>query len=157
MRRVIVLLTALAFVSGCSTLGWPHQEPIYGADILQGADDTPQPRPVTVAMPELPPPATAPAPLAPTPKAAPAPVVAAAPAPQPAPPAARTQPRSRPRATSPNKGARKLHVVKKGETLQKISKHYYGTTRRWTKIYEANKDQLRSPDKICANMKIYIP
>ncbi|MHC4391266.1 MAG: LysM peptidoglycan-binding domain-containing protein [Planctomycetota bacterium] len=51
----------------------------------------------------------------------------------------------------------RTHTVAKGETLQKISMRYYGTTRRWPKIFEANKSALASPDKIKVGMKIQIP
>ena len=32
------------------------------------------------------------------------------------------------------------YKVAKGDTLQKISKKFYGTTKKWNKIYRANKD-----------------
>lgn len=44
------------------------------------------------------------------------------------------------------------HVVSKGDTLTGISLKYYGTSKRWMEIYEANKERI--PDK--NNMKIGI-
>ncbi len=49
------------------------------------------------------------------------------------------------------------YTVEKNDTLQKISQKLYGTTRNWPKIYEANKDVLRSPDKLYAGQTLKIP
>lgn len=49
------------------------------------------------------------------------------------------------------------YTVQKGDTLQKISKKFYGTSKKWTKIYEANKVALRGPDKIYPGQAINIP
>lgn len=49
------------------------------------------------------------------------------------------------------------YTVQKGDTLQKVSKKLYGTTHKWTKIYEANKDTLKGPDKIYPGQVINIP
>jgi len=51
----------------------------------------------------------------------------------------------------------KIYVVEKGDTLQAISDKFYGTTRKWKKIYEANKDVLEGPDKIKPGQKLVIP
>lgn len=51
----------------------------------------------------------------------------------------------------------KLYTVKKNDTLQKISKKFYNTTKRWMKIYEANKDILKSPDKLYTGQVLKIP
>lgn len=49
------------------------------------------------------------------------------------------------------------YTVLKGDTLQKISQKFYGTSKKWNKIYEVNKDKLRGPDKIYPGQVIYIP
>ena len=49
------------------------------------------------------------------------------------------------------------YIVKKGDTLQKISNKMYGTTKKWKKIYEANKKILKSPDMIKPGQKLVIP
>jgi nucleoid-associated protein YgaU len=49
------------------------------------------------------------------------------------------------------------YTVQKGDTLQKISKKFYGTTKKWTKIYDANKDILKGPNKIYPKQVISIP
>ncbi len=50
-----------------------------------------------------------------------------------------------------------LYTVEKGDTLQKISGKFYGTTRKWQKIYEANKDVLKGPDRVYLGQEIKIP
>lgn len=57
---------------------------------------------------------------------------------------------------TPNQNFEKYTVVK-NDTLQKISKKFYGTTKRWTKIYAANKDTLHGPDKLYAGQILNIP
>ena len=49
------------------------------------------------------------------------------------------------------------YIVKKDDSLQKISVQSYGTSKKWTKIFEANKDELKSPDKIRAGQQLKIP
>lgn len=49
------------------------------------------------------------------------------------------------------------YTVAKNDTLQKISKKFYGTTKKWPKIYEANKDTLRGPDKLYPGQILNIP
>ncbi len=50
-----------------------------------------------------------------------------------------------------------IYTVAKNDTLQKISMKFYGTTKKWPKIYEANKNVLRSPDRLYAGQTIKIP
>lgn len=49
------------------------------------------------------------------------------------------------------------YAVRKGDTLQKISQQFYGTTKKWNKIYEANKGALKGPDKIYPGQTINVP
>lgn len=51
----------------------------------------------------------------------------------------------------------KKYTVRKGDTLQKISKKFYGTTKRWREIYEANKRKLKTPHSIYPGQIINIP
>jgi nucleoid-associated protein YgaU len=53
-------------------------------------------------------------------------------------------------------GAR-VHEVKKGDTLSAIAKEYYGKASDYPKIFEANRDQLKDPDKIFPGQKLKIP
>ncbi|MBU1727024.1 MAG: LysM peptidoglycan-binding domain-containing protein [Candidatus Omnitrophica bacterium] len=49
------------------------------------------------------------------------------------------------------------YTVQKNDTLQKISQKYYGTSKKYLKIYEANKDTLKGPDKIRPGQVLKIP
>ncbi len=49
------------------------------------------------------------------------------------------------------------YKVQKGETLQKISLKLYGTTKKWKKLFDLNKDMLKSPNKIRPGMVIKVP
>ncbi|MGY8913927.1 MAG: LysM peptidoglycan-binding domain-containing protein, partial [Flavobacteriales bacterium] len=40
------------------------------------------------------------------------------------------------------------HIVKSGESLSKIAKHYYGDPMKYKKIFEANTNILKNPDMI---------
>lgn len=51
----------------------------------------------------------------------------------------------------------RTHVVKKGETLSHIAQHYYGKASLYNKIFEANRDQLKDPDKIREGATLRIP
>ena len=44
-----------------------------------------------------------------------------------------------------------------GDTLSKIAKEFYGNANAYNKIFEANKDQLSSPDRINVGQELKIP
>lgn len=54
-------------------------------------------------------------------------------------------------------GACEEYVVQKGDTLQKISKKFYGSYAKWSRIYEANRNVLGDPDKLKVGMKLCVP
>jgi nucleoid-associated protein YgaU len=54
-------------------------------------------------------------------------------------------------------GAEQEYKVQENDTLQKIAQKFYGTMHKWTRIYEANKDQLKGPDKIKPGQVLKIP
>ncbi len=56
-----------------------------------------------------------------------------------------------------NKDYFHLHTVESGESLSKISKHYYKDANKYMQIFNANKDQLTNPDMIKVGQKIKIP
>jgi nucleoid-associated protein YgaU len=49
------------------------------------------------------------------------------------------------------------YTVVKGDTLSKIAKHFYGNGNEYMRIFEANRDQLKDPDKIQIGQKLRIP
>lgn len=49
------------------------------------------------------------------------------------------------------------YKVEKDDTLQKISKKFYDSYSKWPKIYEANKSQIKNPDRIKPGIVIKIP
>lgn len=49
------------------------------------------------------------------------------------------------------------HTVAKGETLGAIAKHWFGDAGQYTKIFEANRDQLSSADAIAVGQVLRIP
>ncbi|NKI26372.1 LysM peptidoglycan-binding domain-containing protein [Arenibacter sp. 6A1] len=49
------------------------------------------------------------------------------------------------------------HTVQKGESLSKISKHYYGDPMKYHKIFEANSNILKNPDVIHPDQVLVIP
>lgn len=61
---------------------------------------------------------------------------------------------SEPAATT---GGTTEYVVERGDTLQKISKKFYGGYSKWNKIYEANKDIIPNPNRIKPGLTIRIP
>ncbi len=55
-----------------------------------------------------------------------------------------------------NIGAGK-YTVQSGDSLSKISKHFYGDPMRYNEIFEANKPMLKHPDKIYPGQVLRIP
>ena len=53
--------------------------------------------------------------------------------------------------------ATKIYVVVSGDSLSKIAKREYGNANEWKRIYEANRDLLKDPDKIYPGQKLQIP
>lgn len=53
--------------------------------------------------------------------------------------------------------ATKLYEVVSGDSLSRIAKREYGDANQWKRIYEANRDLLKDPDKIYPGQKLKIP
>lgn len=53
--------------------------------------------------------------------------------------------------------AAQTYTVTAGDTLSKISKHFYGNANAYMKIFEANKDQLKDPNVIKPGQVLKIP
>jgi nucleoid-associated protein YgaU len=49
------------------------------------------------------------------------------------------------------------YEVKKGDSLSKIAKEYYGDPMLYPRIFEANRDVLKDPNKIKPGQKLRIP
>jgi nucleoid-associated protein YgaU len=63
-------------------------------------------------------------------------------------------------ATNNSDGSAKMltYRVRRGDTLSKISLHYFGDARRYHEIFEANRDQLHTPnDRLKIGMTLHIP
>lgn len=53
--------------------------------------------------------------------------------------------------------AEKTYEVKAGDSLSKIAKREYGNANEWNRIFEANKDILKDPNKIYPGQVLKIP
>ena len=53
--------------------------------------------------------------------------------------------------------ATKIYEVVAGDSLSKIAKREYGDANKWERIYEANRDVLKNPDKIYPGQVLRIP
>lgn len=49
------------------------------------------------------------------------------------------------------------YTVQKGDTLSHIAKAHYGKASQWSRIFEANRDQLDDPDRIKPGQVLKIP
>jgi len=54
-------------------------------------------------------------------------------------------------------GEERWHVVASGDTLSGLAKKYYGKGSLYTKIFEANTDQLKDPNLIKVGQRLRIP
>lgn len=54
-------------------------------------------------------------------------------------------------------GSGQTYIVRPGDTLGKISVRFYGTSRRYMDIYNANRDKLASPSSIEVGQELIIP
>jgi nucleoid-associated protein YgaU len=54
-------------------------------------------------------------------------------------------------------GNAQSYTVKSGDTLSKISKQFYGDANEYMRIFYANRDHLKDPDKIQVGQELKIP
>jgi nucleoid-associated protein YgaU len=50
-----------------------------------------------------------------------------------------------------------IYTVAAGDNLSKIAKHFYGDANAWSRIFDANRDQLTDPDRIKPGQMLKIP
>ena len=50
-----------------------------------------------------------------------------------------------------------FYEIQSGDTLSKIAKQYYGDAMQYPKIFEANREVIKDPDKIFVGQRIRIP
>jgi len=60
-------------------------------------------------------------------------------------------------ASSTAAAVTEIYVVKSGDSLSKIAKQKYGDAKAWKRIFEANKDTIKDPDKIFPGQKLKLP
>jgi nucleoid-associated protein YgaU len=53
--------------------------------------------------------------------------------------------------------AEKIYTVVSGDSLSAIAKREYGHAAEWKRIFEANRDIIKDPDKIFPGQKLKIP
>ncbi|MCE5293832.1 MAG: LysM peptidoglycan-binding domain-containing protein [Chlamydiales bacterium] len=53
--------------------------------------------------------------------------------------------------------APKMYTIQKGDTLSKISQKFYGTTKKWKSIYDANRDRINNINNLKVGSQIVIP
>jgi nucleoid-associated protein YgaU len=54
-------------------------------------------------------------------------------------------------------GGMQTYTVKSGDTLSKIAQQFYGDSGQYMRIFEANRDKLKDPDKIQVGQRLTIP
>jgi len=58
---------------------------------------------------------------------------------------------------TPTIKSQKFHIVARGETLGSISLKYYGSSGKWKKIYDNNRDIIKDPNSLRPVTKLMIP
>lgn len=153
-RTLLALPAVLACAAavGCHQAQHVKYNPDGTAEAVEAPVYTPvkhEAAPPPVEVIKEPAPAPKPVEAAPAPKPVAKPEAAPKAEPKAEPKAA---PKAEPKA-EPKAGAQ-THVVAKGDTLQKISQKYYGTTKKWPSIMKANN---MKDDKIRVGQKLVLP
>lgn len=60
-------------------------------------------------------------------------------------------------AKSQQAAATQTYVVQKGDSLSKISQRFYGTTKYWKEIYNANKERIGNMNQLKVGTELTIP
>jgi nucleoid-associated protein YgaU len=51
----------------------------------------------------------------------------------------------------------RFHIVRDGQSLSSISKIYYGSAGKWSRILKANQKTIKNPNKLIPGAKLIIP
>jgi nucleoid-associated protein YgaU len=62
-----------------------------------------------------------------------------------------------PEASAPSVTTGRTYVVVSGDSLSKIAKREYGDAQQWPRIYEANRNLVKDPDRIYPGQQLRIP
>lgn len=54
-------------------------------------------------------------------------------------------------------GAQQTYTVERGDNLSSISKRFYGKSKYWKQIFDANRDTIENPDLIYPGQTIRLP
>jgi len=81
------------------------------------------------------------------------------PAARPSAPHSSSQPRAAAESAAPaeSEAAAEYYEIQSGDTLSAIAKRYYGKASAYMKIFEANREVIKDPNKIYPGQKIRIP
>lgn len=60
-------------------------------------------------------------------------------------------------AAPPQTAKVEFYVIRKGDTLSAIAKHFYGNANAYPRIFGANREVIKDPDRIFPGQKIRIP
>ena len=60
-------------------------------------------------------------------------------------------------AAGGGQGSGETYTIKAGDNLSKISKQFYGDANEYMRIFYANRDKLKDPDKIQVGQQLIIP
>jgi uncharacterized protein YidB (DUF937 family) len=66
-------------------------------------------------------------------------------------------PQAAPAAAQAQAAQAQTYTVVGGDSLSKIAKHFYGNANDWSKIFDANRDQISNPDLIKPGQVLRIP
>lgn len=58
---------------------------------------------------------------------------------------------------SPEVSEPMAYTVQKGDTLEKIAKQFYGSTKQWPRLYKANRETLKNPNRVYPGQRLMIP
>ena len=76
---------------------------------------------------------------------------------RPLPPVSSAAPLPRSRYSPPAPTQARVHVVQAKESLYSIARRYYSDEKQWRRVYHANRNRIKDPNRIKVGMKLIIP